>query len=268
MPKQKKPDFPKHLEEHTVLRGLVLYCDRRKDGKDEDNEVLCVDCHGTNVFIKREDAVLYPFSNALSRLVGDEVKFCIKSIEEYKTKDEKIWGSMKMVQEILIAPVMERLKNGEVMKGIVLNSVAYGAYIAVGDVKGLMKNTDFTDDGGEIRDFYQRGSEIMVKYKNTSARGMIYFEPEEKRKGTSPVKINNLSVGMVLAGKIVNSYPDRVYVNVIPGVDVVCFCPKNMGELRDNDYVQVRITRLYMEGDRVIAKGKILGKRGSAVDFV
>ncbi len=268
MPKQKKLDFKTHMKEHTILKGLVVYCDRKKNGEDSENEVICIDCHGTNVFIKKKDAILYQFSDALSRLVGDEVKFCIKSIENEGEKDEKIWGSMKMAKEVLIAPVMERLKSGEVVKGIVLNAVAYGAYIAVGDVTGLMKNTDFSDDGGEIRDFYQRGAEINVKYKHTSASGMIYFLPEEKRKGTSSVKVKNLSVGVVIAGKIVNAYPDRVYVNVLPGVDVLCFCPKNLGELRDNDHVQVKITRMYKDGERLIVKGKILGKRGSAINFV
>ena len=267
MPKEKKPDFPAHLKNHTILTGDVVYCVRRKDGKDKEKEELCVDCHGSEVFIKREDAVLYAYSDSLSKLVGDKVKFCITEIEEYGTKNEKIWGSMKEAKKVLVAPVMERLLRGEVCTGTVWNAVSYGAYIVVGDVRGLMKNTDFTDDDGEIRWFYRRGDKIRVKYKKTSEKGQIYFLPEEKKKGVSAVSIDNVKPDMVMAGKIVNSYPDRVYVNVLPGVDVLCFCPENLGELRDNDRVQVRIRQIYKDGDKLIVKGKIIGKKSSETNL-
>lgn len=268
MPKTKKPDFQKHLKEHTILQGFVSYCERKKGSVDDDSEFICVNYQGVDIFIKRQDAILYPYSPLLSRLVGDKVKFCVTKLEEYGTPNEKIWGSMKVAKEALVAPVIERLENGDVLTGLVLNAVQSGAYIAVGDVTGLMKNEDFSDDGSEIRDYYQRGSEIKVKYKKRSKNGLIYFLPEEKRKGDSAIKIKDLKVGRVMAGKITHSYPDRVYVNVLPGIEALCFCPTNLGFLRDNDKVSVKITRIYEENGEPRVKGKILGKNENPMSTI
>lgn len=262
MAKQKRPDFEKEMNSNSVLTGLVIYYDKKKNGEDIE-EVLCVDCNGAEVFISKEDAVMYPYSKSLSRLVGDEVRFMVKSVSDNEYEKRKVWGSMTQAKKVLIAPIMERLKNGETLTGTVLNAVSFGAYISAGDVLGVMKNTDFTDDGGEIRDFYQRGSEIRVKYKCTSKSGLVYFLPEERKKGVSPVNVESLSVGMVILGKIVNAYPDRVFVNVLPGIDVLCFCPEKLGELRDNDWVQVKLTRIFKDEDKIMVRGKVLGKRNS-----
>ena len=268
MPKEKKPDFPTLLKEHAILQGMVVYSEKKKDSTDDDSEFLCVDYKGTSVFILKKDAILYPYSPSLIRLVGDKIKFCVTELVEYGTPNEKIYGSMKAAKEVLVAPVMERLKNGEVLTGIVLNAVQSGAYIAVGDVQGLMKNDDFSDDGSEIRDHYQRGSKIRVKFKRISKGGCIYFLPEEKKKGTSNIKIKDLSVGRVVAGKITHSFPDRVYVTVLPGVEVLCFCPTNLGLLRDNDMVSVKIKRIYESNGEIRVKGKILGKKENPIEII
>lgn len=260
MPKTKKPDFQKHLSENTILEGFVAYCERKKGTVNDDNEFICVNCQGSNVYILKKDAVLLPYSKSLSRLVGDMVKFCVIRLEEYGTPNEKIYGSMIQAKKILRAPVLEKLKNNEILTGRVINAVRSGAYIAVGDVSGLMKNEDFSDDGSEIRDYYQRGAEIKVRLKKIRKNGTVYFLPEEKRKGTTTVKIKDIKEGAVMSGNITHSYPDRVYVNVLPGIDALCFCPTNLGFLRDDDSVTVKITRIYEADGEPRVKGKILGK--------
>lgn len=260
MAKKKRPDFQKCLEDQTILVGLARICDRKKVG-DELEEVLRVEVDGYTVYVKKEDAVLYHYSNLLSRLVGAEVKLCIKEIIPPSNMDEeeKVYGSMILAKERLIAPVLERLQNGSVEKGLVINATKHGAYIAVGDLKGFMKNTDFSDNGEEIRDYYQKGSEIDVKFKKFSSNGLLYFLPLEKLKKEKKVVRKDIDVGMVMLGTITKAYPDRVYVKVLPKVEVMCFCDK-MGTLREGDEVQVKIQRMWKPDKWLMVRGKVLGK--------
>ena len=266
MPRQKKPDFKKCLEEQTILTGLARICDRKKT-KDDFIEVLRVDVAGYTVYINKEDAVLYPYSNALSRLVGAEVRFCVKEIvPATPEEEEKVYGSMKAAKEKLIAPIKERLENGSVEKGVVVSATQHGAYIAVGDLKGFMKNSDFSEDGSEIRDYLQKGSEIEVKFKKYSDNGFLYFVPKEKIKASKKVRRKDIEVGMVMAGTITKAYPDRVYVKVLPKIEVLCFNDK-MGTLREGDEVQVKIQRVFKPDKWLMVRGKIMGKTPKKPSF-
>ncbi len=259
MARKTKPDFQKCLEEQTILSGLARICDRKKVGK-ELEEILRVDIDGYTVYVLKEDAILYPYSNALARLVGSEVKLCIKEIVPATAdQEEKVYGSMQMAKERLIAPILERLQNGSIETGVVINATQHGAYIAVGDLKGFMKNSDFSDNNEEIRDYYQKNSEIEVKFKKFSNNGLLYFLPKEKMKASKKVNRKDIAVGMVMLGTITKAYPDRVYVQVLPKIEAMCFNEKT-GTLREGDEVQVKIQRIFKPNKWLMVRGKVLGK--------
>lgn len=265
MPRQKKPDWKKCLDDQEILTGLAKVCDRRKSGNGF-RETLKVDTGGYTVYIRKEDAVMYYNSTRLSRLVGMQVKFCIKEIVPATIdEEEKVYGSMKEALDRLISPIKERMESGTIEKGIVLNATQHGARIAVGDLIGYMKNSDYIDNGEEIRDYLQKGSEINVKLKKISDTGFIYFLPETKRKAAKKVKRKDIAVGMVMAGTITKAYPDRVYVRVLPNIEVMCFNEqsgafRHMGELREGDEVQVRIKSMKKPGNWLMVRGKVMGK--------
>jgi len=261
MARKKKVDFQKALTEKTVLEGLVRVCNR---GYVDGNlrEILCVDCGSDTVYIREPDAIPFPYSKSLTRLVGSTIKFTIKEIVEgTEGNPDEYYGDMKEAKEILAAPIIAQIESGEIMDGVVINATAHGAYIGVGEVKGLLKNTDFADDGSEVRDFYHRGSPIKVKFKKYSETGTLYFLPAKMRHGSSSIKRSDVAVGMVMYGKVVTTLPDRCFVNILPGVDCLCFTPK-MGDLRNNDGVQVKIQRVYTdeETNKLMVRGKVLGK--------
>ena len=247
------------MEEETILSGLARVCDRKKSGKDF-FETLRVDVDGYTVYIKKEDAILYPWSDALSRLVGSSVRFCIKEIvPETADEEEKVYGSMKLAKERLIAPVKERLENGSTETGVIVSATQHGAYIAVGDLKGFMKNSDFSDSDEEIRDYLQKGAEIEVKFKCYSSAGFLYFLPVKKMGVSKKVKRKDIAEGMVMMGTITKAYPDRVYVKVLPKIEAMCFNEK-MGTLREGDEVQVKIQRVWKPDRWLMVRGKVLGK--------
>ena len=259
MPRQKKPDWKKCLEEKTIMSGLARVCDRKKSG-DNFFEILRVDIGGYTVYIKKEDAVLYSYSNVLSRLVGSEVRFCIKEIVPATAdEEEKVYGSMKLCREELIAPIKARLESGSVETGKIVSATLHGAYIAIGDLKGFMKNSDFSDNGEEIRDYFQKGDEIKVKFKKYSQSGFLYLVPEEKPKSSKKVKRKDIAEGMVMMGTITKAYPDRVYVKVLPKIEAMCF-NEQMGTLRVGDEVQVKIQRIWKPDKWLMVRGKVLGK--------
>lgn len=255
----KRAEMEKALKEKTILVGLAKICDRFKTSQGEFKEILRVYYKGEEILIDKEDAILYSYSPALARLVGSEVKFCIKEIDETDPSNIVYRGSMKEAKDVLIAPVLERLQAGEILKGMIVTATAHGAYIAVGDVRGFMKNLDFSESGDEIRNYYKKGDTIEVKFKKFSNDGFIYFIPTEKMKPSKVVKRKDIAKGMVMMGKIVSSFPDRVYVNVLPNLDCLCFTPK-IGNYRDGDEVQVKIQRVTQAEKRLLVRGEILGK--------
>ena len=66
MPKKKRLDYEKHLNEKTILIGLVKICERLLNANGELIETLRVECEGTTVYIKREDAIPYQYSPSLA----------------------------------------------------------------------------------------------------------------------------------------------------------------------------------------------------------
>ena len=272
MPKKKRLDFEKHLNEKTILIGLVKICERLLNANGELIETLRVECEGTTVYIKKEDAIPYQYSPSLARLVGAEIKFCVKEIKKDPADYEeptKVYGSMKLAREVLIAPVLKKLQDGEIMTGRVVTAVQHGAFIAVGDLEGFMKNYDFSEGGEEIRDIYQTGAEIEVKLKKISEEtGRVYFLPKERRKSSKKVLRKDVQKGMVMLGEIVNAFPDRVFVKVLPKVDCLCFCPK-MGNYREGDNVQVKIQRVFRgDNNKLMVRGDILGKAPQRQVFI
>ncbi|SEQ67672.1 hypothetical protein SAMN02910369_02238 [Lachnospiraceae bacterium NE2001] len=70
MPRNTRPDFKKMMEDKTVIRAFVYCYEKRRNEAGELEEILRTQYGGYEVLIRKDDATLFPYSDALSSIVN------------------------------------------------------------------------------------------------------------------------------------------------------------------------------------------------------
>lgn len=255
--RKKKIDFAKAKEEKVVLRGLVRMCEKIDYDNDSFSQSIRVDCGGTMVIIESEDITLFPYARSPKTLVGEEVDFMVK---EYIPEEKLVYGSMKMAEDVINKPILDKLYAGEELEGTVVHVTRHGAYVSIKGVQCFMRNLDYSDDGRTIEEDFPKMSKIKVKYSKTSIHGNLIVVPLEKKRGIPIVKKEEIKEGQVYVGKITGAYSDRVYVNITAGIDCMCRVPDFIYNLMVNEQVVVAITKVYNDKNGFKVRGKITNK--------
>lgn len=232
-------DFKKAKEEKTILTGFVHIAQEGMVAGEESRLIL--ECAGKKIIINEKDVELPPFSSSLASLVGQEIKFVVT---EYAEEVDLIFGSNKLAYEIERKPILEKLHNGESVRGIVTKILNYGAYINCNGVSGFIKNSDFSTDGTCVKDVLSEGEYINVKLRYINSNGRYIFEPTIKKVRESNLSLEDFRVGQCVAGRVVTAKLDRLYVNIAPGIDCLCSIPQNISDVRESDYVRVKIIKV------------------------
>ncbi len=156
----------------------------------------------------------------MNAIKGNEVK--IKIIE---VRGNKAIGSIRAVaREERIAKEAEfwaSIEEGKVYNGVVKSLTAYGAFVDLGGVDGMVHKTELSwRPISKPADVVAIGDEITVFVKS--------FDAEKKRislgyktDDTNPwyIFMNKYSVGDVVSAKIVNMMPFGAFAEVVDGVD-------------------------------------------------
>lgn len=251
----RKINFSEAKAKQTILTGLVRTVNQDIPNS-EDNVII--ECGGENVVIPESEIETPPYSNSPVSLVGTDVNFVVT---EYVDDPRVIIGSMKIAGERLRKPILEKLYRGDTLEGIITHIVPHGAYVNIGGVSGLLKNSDFSMDGtASISSFYKEFQKIKVKYYRTSNKGNIILKPESVYSGTSLIKFEDFYKDQVCLGKCINIYTDKVYVRVASGIDILCPFPTRFPTIREQDMVRVRIIKVFPEKKRI--RGIIIGVLG------
>ena len=217
-----------------------------KEGTKEGH--LSVDMAGLKVLIPETELVPLVYDQSSLHYVGGDIRFVIT---EYIPEINLAYASQKMAMDILQEPVLEKLLNGETMVGLVAALKDYGAFVSISGVRGLLRNEVFSDSGVAVKDIYKVGDKIRVNFLRYSENGLILLAPEEVYSTRSAFQFEDLRSKQIVLGKVVNIHPDRVYVNILPGIDVMCPTPEYIYNLSVNEMVQVRIGKIDQEKRRV-----------------
>ena len=243
MAKPKNIDFQKAMENKVILKGLVKTSERLTDQYDNEGNpkaIMTVVINSNVAYMRGEDAINYPYSKSFARLVGDMVSVCVKEIV-----DDKVYVSMKLAKAERAKDTIELLEAGESVEGIVRFTTPYGAYITTETgVDGFLKNSDFSNDGTEVREVYPKMSKIKVRKKGFDRKGQYLFLPETKHLGTRILTYKNIRKGQAVEGKVVSTYPDRYYINIDADLNVMCFYNPSVPNVQAGDRVLVKITKI------------------------
>jgi len=159
-------DIIKAYQDKTTITGKVT--SRIKGG-------LMVDV-GVQAFLPSSHASLsQPTEAELEKLIGQKIEV---SIIKYNRKKNNVVVSFRDVLEkdrdVKKKAVLETIKKGDVVQGTVKNILAYGAFVDIGGIDGLLHITDMS--WGKLKDAKEKvssGQVIDVK--------IIDFDPETEK---------------------------------------------------------------------------------------
>lgn len=237
------------MKKEEVLKDVVVLTQKEKD---TDKAFLALDFNEYKGIIKEEEVDLFMSWKSLERFVGQDVIFTVIEIDE---EEKVVYCSRKKAQEIMCTETMTKLSEGAEMQGKISGIVKYGAYVEVGGLYGLVKNTDFSDYHIPIGDVLKVGDPIKVKLKKVSENEKITFEPIEKYVVETIMSLDSFERDQVVLGEVNGVKPWGAYVNIAPGLDALCPIPPT-DDIEIGMKVSFRITKVDQEEGRV--RGKIL----------
>ncbi len=200
-------------QEHTFLKGKVT--ERIKGG-------LTVDI-GVPSFLPTSQATLNPVSETeLEKMVGQTIEVAV--IKFNRKKNNVVVSHRDFLEknrEESKKKLISTLSKGDVVTGTVKNIMAYGAFVDIGGIDGLLHITDMS--WGKLKDPKEKvspGDQIQVK--------VIEFDPETEKislglKQLTPDPWEGLEyrypMGKKISGKVTSITNYGAFVEVEEGVE-------------------------------------------------
>ncbi len=210
--------------------------------------------------IKREEADAFFKRDSLEYVVGCRVPFVLIGYDE---ENGVVYCSRKRAQESIREAMREDFAAKKTFSGTVFGLLTYGAFVEVGGLVGLLKNTDFSTDYSAVSEYKKVGDPIKVRCKSIDNKGYINWAAPRKVKRNKPFKCD-LATGNAVVGKVIGigSFPsgDGIFVNVAEGVDALCSAPPTV-DVTVGTRVAVFLTRVDPDKDPTKAprcRGRIL----------
>lgn len=235
-------------KDQKILRGVVkmVYFDETLG-----TDVLALDLDGMRGIIVKEEVDSEIELKSLVNFLGREINFVVIAVDK-----AEIYCSRAKAQQLQKEDTMKRILNYEEVEGQIINILEFGAYVDVNGVSGLLKNIYFAEDYTTVKDIHSFGDRIKVRLKKISENGNLVFEAVEKYTAPTIIDISKLSRDQVILGVIRDIKPSgEVFVQIGPNLDALCGVPFE-GELEEDKFVQVKLTKVDLEKNRV--RGKIL----------
>lgn len=240
-------DFQEAIRKETVFRANVKSAQKGEFEDEEDSILLAFE--GRKVTIVASE-INIPSKQSLVTLVGSDIDFVILQAPE---EVPLLIGSHKRAIEIIQKPIVDDIMSGKEMEAVITNILGFGAYLNIGGVTALMKNSDFSEDYNTIADVMHVGDRIKVKYVKTSSTGTIIMESVVKYNSGSPFSIDDFKTGQMVLGTIRSVKPECVFVNIAPRLDALAPVPQ-FADLQEGEKVQFQIKKVKAD------EGKVRGK--------
>ena len=183
---------------------------------------LAVDIDGLKGFIHISE-VSWKRLEKLSDVykVGDKIKAVVASLDEAK-KNVKL--SIKKLEADPWSTVANEFKTGDEVEGTVTRVLAYGAFVEIkAGIEGLVHISDFswTKKKVNVADYVKEGEKVKVR--------IVELNPEDRKLNFGVVLLvaepwdageTDFAVGTTLKGKVVETKPFGIFVQVTDGIDV------------------------------------------------
>ncbi len=202
-------------EQKTILTGKVS--EVVKGG-------VIISVNGVRVFVPASQATLKK-DEELEPLKNKEVKFRIIEVDDSNSRRKRVIGSIRSVlreeRQAEIENFWNSLEEGKKYDGVVKSLTAFGAFVDIGGVDGLVHISDMTwtrvKNPAELVSVGEKVCVIVKSFDKEKKRiSLTMKNPEE-----NPWDIlkANYNVDDVVDATVVKLMPYGAFVNVIPGID-------------------------------------------------
>lgn len=182
---------------------------------------LAVTVEGANVFIPAS-LVSDTYEKDLSTYLDKEIEFVIT---EFNPRKRRIIGNRKiLMQEERAkkqAELLETLKAGDVIEGVVKNVTTFGAFIDLGGMDGLLHISEMSWGRVDHPDkLVSVGDEVKVFVKSINEKKIalsMKFPEDNPWHGVE----SKYSVGSVVTGKVARMTDFGAFIELAPGVDAL-----------------------------------------------
>ena len=202
-------------EQKTILTGKVS--DVVKGG-------VIIAVNGVNVFVPASQATMQKDAD-LEPLKNTEVKFRIIEVDDSNARRKRVIGSIRSVlreeRQAAIESFWAALEEGKKYDGVVKSITAFGAFVDIGGVDGLVHISDMTwtrvKNPAELVSVGEKVNVIVKSFDKEKKRiSLTMKNPDE-----NPWDIlkANYNVEDVVEATVVKLMPYGAFVSVIPGID-------------------------------------------------
>ena len=189
------------------------------------------------------------YEKDLSKYENQEISFVLI---EYNPKKRRYIGDRKqlLVKEKAAAQadILERIKEGDIIEGVVKNVTDFGAFIDLGGIDGLLHISEMS--WGRIENpkkLFKVGDTVSVKIKEINGTKIALTA---KFDDANPWKdaASKYSVGAVVTGKVARMTDFGAFIELEPGVDALL----HVSQI-SKDHVE-KPSDVLNKGDEVTAK--------------
>ncbi|MBI2339973.1 MAG: 30S ribosomal protein S1 [Deltaproteobacteria bacterium] len=199
-------------EKDQIIEGVIV--NKIKGG-------MSVNLGGIKAFLPGSQIDLKPVKS-LDKLIGH--KFQFKIIKLNKAKGNIVLSRRVVLEkerESQKKNLLENLREGQVIKGVVKNLTEYGAFVDLGGIDGLLHITDMSwGRAGHPSEIFSVGDEIdvvVLKYDPKNEKVSLGYkqllpDPWKEVKG-------KFTPGEKLQGKVVNITDYGIFVELAEGIE-------------------------------------------------
>ncbi|SES67125.1 30S ribosomal protein S1 [Anaerobranca gottschalkii] len=158
----------------------------------------------------------------LNQFVGQELKFFVKELDKERNKiilsrkDVLIKEQKEKEQEIL-----QNLKEGQKVKGIVRRMTDFGVFVDLGGIDGLIHVSNLSwekvDDPSTVLEVGQEVEAVVLKVD--AEKGKVSLSLKATQPSPFEVHAKNLKKGDIITGKVVRLADFGAFVQIAPNVD-------------------------------------------------
>jgi small subunit ribosomal protein S1 len=206
-----KPIVEKAAADGTTIEGLVTGV--IKGGIEVDVDGLRAFAPGSHVDLR--------LGADLSHLVGKRLSFLVTQYA--KRGRDVVLSRRSMLEEEARkarAEALARLKVGEDLDGVVRSVVAFGAFVDVGGIEGLVPLQEMSHNRADSpSDVFKAGEPTRVKVLKIDDRGKVWLSRKATIADPWQQVAQKYALGTRHQGKVARLHPFGAFVELEPGVD-------------------------------------------------
>lgn len=212
------------------------------------------------------------FERDLTKYVGQNIEFIIT---EFNPMKRRIIGDRKKIiverKSAAKKALLESIKEGDVIDGIVKNVTDFGAFVDLGGADGLLHISEMGWGRTEApKKAFKSGDTIRVMVKSISEDGKIALTRKFPDENPWVLALTKYAVGNVVEGKVARLADFGAFVNLEQGIDALLHVSqistdrieKPSDVLKVGDVVKAKVTDLDAENKKISLSIKALLNEG------